>query len=30
MLPKFMFEANVHLEIQGGDADSPAKVTSDA
>lgn len=30
MLPTFMFEANVHLEIQGGDADSPAKVTSDA
>ena len=30
MLPKFMFEANVHLEIQGGDDDSPAKVTSDA
>ena len=30
MLPKFMFEANVHLEIQGGNTDSPAKVTSNA
>ncbi|NCA99417.1 MAG: N-acetyltransferase [Clostridia bacterium] len=29
MLPQFMFEVNVHLEIHGDSADSPAKVTSD-